>query len=205
MRIAGVVLPLALAIAAGSAIASPPTAQIVEDGTTLDVVYWPTPAAVVDAMIDVADVKPTDLVYDLGCGDGRIVVAAAKRGARGIGFDLNPKRVREARRNAERNRVQQLVEIRRADIFKVDFRQADVVFMYLLPEVITDLKPALARLKPGARIVSHEFGMRGAKADRIVRVAAPADKSPLDKRRRETETHKILLWRLPWKEQIEAT
>lgn len=193
--------PLALVLVAGAALADLPSWKIVEDGATLDVVYWPTPAPVVDAMLDLAQVKRSDLVYDLGCGDGRIVVTAAKRfGAHGIGIDLNPARVRESRQNVRKSHVEKLVDIRRADIFTVDFERADVVFLYLLPGILTALKPQLAKLRPGARIVSHEFAMAGAVPERIVRVIAPSDGGPRRDGVPLPDSHKIYLWRVPWEE-----
>jgi SAM-dependent methyltransferase len=197
-----VALPCALVLVAGAALADLPSWKIVEDGTSLDVVYWPTPAPVVDAMLDLAQVKRTDLVYDLGCGDGRIVVTAAQRfGAHGIGFDLNPARVHESLQNVRRSHVAKLVQIRRADIFTVDLEKADVVFVYLLPGILTALEPQLAKLRPGSRIVSHEFAMAGAKPERVVRVIAPSDGSPHRDGVPLPDSHKVYLWRVPWDEQ----
>lgn len=127
----------------------------------LDVPYVPTPMPVVDAMLDMARVRTQDLVCDLGCGDGRIVVRAASRfGCRGVGVDLNPERVREARENALRAKVSALTRFEVGDVFEFDFSAADVVTMYLLPSVNLKLRPRLQReLKPGSRIVSHDFDM----------------------------------------------
>jgi SAM-dependent methyltransferase len=127
----------------------------------LDVPYVPTPMPVVDAMLDLAKVGKSDVVYDLGCGDGRIVVRAAQRfGSRGVGVDLNPERVREAKDNARKSNVTQLTRFEVGDVFEFDFSPATVVTMYLLPSVNLKLRPRLQQeLKPGTRIVSHDFHM----------------------------------------------
>lgn len=127
----------------------------------LDVPYVPTPMPVVDAMLDLAKVGKSDVVYDLGCGDGRIVVRAASRfGCRGVGVDLNPERVREAKANASRSGVAELTRFEVGDVFEFDFSPATVVTMYLLPSVNLKLRPRLQKeLKPGTRLVSHDFHM----------------------------------------------
>jgi SAM-dependent methyltransferase len=128
---------------------------------TLDVPYVPTPQEVVDKMLEMANVKPGDVVYDLGCGDGRIVITAAQRhGARGVGVDLDPERITEARANARKAGVADRVAFRVEDLFRTDIRDASVVTLYLLPEVNQRLKPRLQKeLTPGTRIVSHSFSM----------------------------------------------
>ena len=136
-----------------------------------DVPYVPTPKVVVDKMLEVADVKPGDVLYDLGSGDGRIVVTAAQRfGVRGVGIDINPERIQEAEANAKQAGVQELTEFRQEDLFKADFGNATVVTMYLLPSVNNRLKPQLLNLKPGTRIVSHAFDIEGWEPDRVVEV-----------------------------------
>ncbi|HYD78469.1 MAG TPA: methyltransferase domain-containing protein [Paucimonas sp.] len=127
----------------------------------LDVPYVPTPQSVVDKMLDLAKVKAGDVVYDLGCGDGRIVVTAAKeRGARGVGIDLNPERIAEANANAKKAGVAQKVKFVVGDLYKADFSDANVVTLYLLPEVNRKLRPQLwKQLKVGTRVVSHDFDM----------------------------------------------
>ena len=127
----------------------------------LDVPYVPTPVTVVDAMLDLAKVTKSDVVYDLGCGDGRIVVRAATRfGCRGVGVDLNPERVKEAKANAIRANVTELTRFEVGDVFDFDFSGATVVTMYLLPSVNLKLRPRLLKeLKPGTRLVSHDFHM----------------------------------------------
>lgn len=136
-----------------------------------DVVFIPSPERVVEEMLALAGVRKTDLVYDLGCGDGRIVVAAAKKhGCLAFGFDLDPQRVEESRRNVTRSSVGHLVRIEQRDLFTVDLSGADVVFVYLLPELNVRLIPQFERMKPGARIVSHDFDLAGIVPDRVVQV-----------------------------------
>jgi len=127
----------------------------------LDVPYVPTPPEVVEKMLELAQVGAKDVVYDLGCGDGRIVIAAAKqRGARGVGIDIDPERIGEARANAQKEGVADQARFRVGDLFKSDFSRATVVTLYLLPEINRRLRPQLWRqLKVGTRVVSHEFDM----------------------------------------------
>ncbi|MGD9945785.1 MAG: class I SAM-dependent methyltransferase [Burkholderiaceae bacterium] len=123
-----------------------------------DVIWVPTPEAVVDSMLDMAKVKPGDQVVDLGAGDGRIAIAAAKRGARAMGIEYNPNMVELARRNAEKAGVKN-VEFRQGDIFQSDFSHADVITLYLLPTLNERLRPILLDMKPGTRVASHQFTM----------------------------------------------
>lgn len=136
-------------------------AEATRPARKLDVWYVPTPHEVVDRMLYEAKLRPTDVVYDLGCGDGRMVIAAAKKfGTRGVGVDLDPARIKEARANAKAAGVEQLVTFRVGDMFETDLREANVVLLYLLPELNRRLKPKLfAELRPGARVVSHDFDM----------------------------------------------
>ncbi|MBN2131622.1 MAG: methyltransferase domain-containing protein [Sedimentisphaerales bacterium] len=157
-----------------------------------DVVFVPTPHEVVKKMLELAQVKETDLVYDLGCGDGRIVVAAAKEyGCRGVGYDINPKRVKESLENVEKSGVGHLVRIEQEDIFTLDLSQANVITLYLLPKLNVKLIPQLEKLKPGSRIVSHDFAMRGVKPDKVVTVT-------LDDSWQE---HTVYLWTTPLKKE----
>jgi SAM-dependent methyltransferase len=128
-------------------------------GVKLDVPYISTPVPVVDAMLRLAAVRPGDLVYDLGCGDGRIVVTAARDfGARGVGIDIDPRRIEEANALARANGVQAQVRFAVQDLFKTDFSEATVLALYLYPELNAKLLPKLrAELKPGTRVVSHQF------------------------------------------------
>lgn len=127
----------------------------------LDVPYVPTDPEVVQAMLRLAELKPGDRLYDLGCGDGRIVIEAARsQGARGTGIDLDPERIAEARNNAKEAGVQDRVNFLQTDLLKADFSDADVVSLYLLPSVNLKLRPQLwKQLRPGTRIVSHDFDM----------------------------------------------
>jgi len=128
---------------------------------TPDVIFVPTPDTVVQAMLDVANVTSSDVVYDLGCGDGRIVIAAARdRGARGVGIDIDPSRIREATANARAAGVTDKVQFMEADLFATDISEATVVTLYLLPSLNRKLMPKLLEeLRPGTRIVSHAFDM----------------------------------------------
>jgi SAM-dependent methyltransferase len=123
--------------------------------------FVPTPQEVVDRMLEMAAVKAGDVVYDLGCGDGRLVVTAAKRfGVRGVGVDIDPDRIAESKANAKREGVEKLVEFRQQDARDVNVSEATVVTLYLLTEANLELRPRLqAELKPGSRVVSHQFGM----------------------------------------------
>jgi len=126
-----------------------------------DVPYVPTAEEAVQVMLKLADVKNSDIVYDLGCGDGRIVIAAAKTyGAHGVGIDINPQRIREAKENAKKAGVENLVRFEENDLFKSDIHEATVVTLFLLPKVNLRLRPKLLHdLKPGTRIVSNTFDM----------------------------------------------
>jgi SAM-dependent methyltransferase len=133
--------------------------------------FVPSPQDVVDKMIELAGVKKGDTVYDLGSGDGRIVIAAAKKGAKAVGFEIDPDLVKESRDNIRKAGVQELAEIRNQDIRTVDLSPASVVTMYLLPDVNLKLKPNLSsQLKPGSRVVSHSFDMGEWKPDKTERV-----------------------------------
>jgi predicted RNA methylase len=130
-----------------------------------------SPDRVVDEMVKLADLTEQDVVYDLGCGDGRIVVTAAlQSGCRGVGYDIDPKLVAEATRNAEEHGVGDRVDIVEQDIFSVDLSQADVCMMYLLPWMMNKLVPQFEQMKPGSRIVVHEFWIEQVVPDRIVEI-----------------------------------
>jgi hypothetical protein len=138
-----------------------------------DVIFVPTPQEVVDEMLRMAAVKKGDVLYDLGSGDGRIPITAARKyGVRGVGIDIDPERIREANENAKRNGVTDLVKFRQEDLFKADFREATVVTLYLLPDLNEKLRPKLwAELKPGTRIVSHQFEMGQWKPEKVVELS----------------------------------
>jgi len=157
-----------------------------------DVVFVPTPQDVVDKMLELAKVKNGDLIYDLGCGDGRIVVTAAQKyGCRAIGYDIDPLRVAESLENVEHNNVGHLVRIEQKDIFTLDLSRANVVTLYLLPELNVELIPQLEKLKPGSRIVSHDFDMEGVKPDEVVQIVSKEDGIE----------HEIYLWTAPLKKE----
>ncbi len=141
------------------------------DGQELDVPYVSTPHNVVEEMLDVAHVGSDDYVIDLGCGDGRIIITAAKHGAYGHGIDLDPERIREAKENAREAGVQDKVMFLQEDLFKTDFTRANVITMYLLSSVNLKLRPILLeRLEPGTKIVSHNFDMGDWKPDKKIEV-----------------------------------
>jgi len=171
----------------------------------IDVIYWATPQPVVDKMLELAGTKPSDVVYDLGCGDARTLVTAARRyGARGFGFDIDPRRVREARENVRQHGVEKLVTIEEADIFKLDLSPADVVFLFLLTRLNERLKPQLEQLRPGTRIVSHEFDLPGAVPSRVIRVPGPPD-GPPDTDPSVRKMHTLYLWKVPWRTEKAPT
>jgi SAM-dependent methyltransferase len=130
-----------------------------------DVIWVPTPEELVAAMLDMAKVTPADFVIDLGSGDGRIAIAAAKRGARALGIEFNPDMVALSRENAQEAGVADKATFRQADIFETDFSKATVVTMYLLPDLNLRLRPKILDLKPGTRVVSHAFTMDDWEAD----------------------------------------
>lgn len=136
-------------------------AALAQQDRPLDVPYVPTPQSVVDRMLELGEVGASDYVIDLGSGDGRIPVTAAKRyGARAMGVDLNPKRIEEARQNATENGVTDKVEFKNQNLFDTPIGEADVLTMYLLPRVNVQLRPRiLSELEPGSRVVSHAFDM----------------------------------------------
>ena len=125
-----------------------------------DVVYDPTPPEVVAAMLEMAQLRAGDVLYDLGSGDGRIPITAAKRyGIRAVGIDIDPVRIDEAEANAREHGVSQRVRFRQEDLFEADFSEATVVTLYLFPDLNLKLRPRLLALRPGTRIVSHRFDM----------------------------------------------
>ncbi len=156
-----------------------------------DVPYVPTTEAAVQAMLKLGEVKQTDVVYDLGCGDGRIVIAAAKNlGARGVGIDINPVRIGEANENARKAGVEKLVRFEENDLFEADIHEATVVTLFLLPHINLKLRPKLLHdLKPGTRIVSNTFDMGDWKPEKEFIVPDTEVDSFL--------SHKLFLWIVP--------
>ncbi|TXK50542.1 class I SAM-dependent methyltransferase [Pontibacter qinzhouensis] len=138
----------------------------------LDVPYVPTRQVVVDAMLDLAKVSANDVLFDLGCGDGRIVITAAqKHGATGTGVDIDPDRIKEANENAKKANVSDKVNFVEGNLFEMDFSKATVVTLYLLPDINLKLRPQLMKqLKPGTRVVSHAFEMGDWKPEQTVNV-----------------------------------
>jgi SAM-dependent methyltransferase len=175
--------------------AAPAAKEPAVESVRADVVFVPTPNDVVMKMLDLAKVGKGDLVYDLGCGDGRIVVLAAKkRGARGVGYDIDPQRIRECHANAKQYQVEDLVRFEQEDIFKLDLSKATVVTLYLLPSLNVRLIPQLDKLNPGTRIVSHDFDMQGVKPEQVVTVHSKED----------NEDHRLYLWTTPLKKEKPA-
>jgi len=193
-------------------VADAATADASAEEPALDIIYVPTPQKVVDKMLEVAKVTKSDVVYDLGCGDGRIVVSAAKKiGARGLGFDLDPERVKEANENVRGANVGQLVSIKNENVFSVDLTPATVVTLYLLPEINVKLIPQLEKMRAGSRIVSHDFDMAGVVPDGHWTITASefvdaegysgwkGAAVPEDKKNYKERTHDIYLWTVPLK------
>jgi SAM-dependent methyltransferase len=165
-----VVAGILLALAACAALAETPAPA---PPAALDVPFVPSPNDAVAAMLKLAGVTKADVVYDLGSGDGRIVIAAARRGARGVGIDIDPARVAEGERNARAAGVADRVRFVRQDLFDADIRDATVVTLYLLPRINLRLRPKLlADLKPGTRVVSYGFDMGDWAPERSVEVGS---------------------------------
>lgn len=179
--------PLAAQTNATATATATPTPASSSGQRELDVPYVPTHEAVVDEMLKMAEVKGSDLLYDLGSGDGRIPITAAQRfGTRGVGIDLNPVRVREADENARKANVTDKVKFIEGDLFKEDFSQATVLTLYLLPEVNMKLRPKILQMKPGTRVVSHNYDMGDWKPEKTKTVTTP-----------DGTQHYIFFWRVP--------
>jgi len=172
---------------------TPPAVEPPAEPKRPDVVFVPTPAEVVAKMLELAQVTSKDVVYDLGCGDGRIVVAAAKLGCRAYGFDVDPQRIKESKENVEKNGVGNLATIEQKDIFTLDLSKATVVTLYLLPNLNVKLIPQLEKLQPGCRIVSHDFDMRGVTPDKEVQVEGDGGYE-----------HTVYLWTTPLKKEAQT-
>jgi hypothetical protein len=164
---------------------------------TPDIEFVPTPQNVVDKMLEVAEIKKDDVLYDLGCGDGRIPVTASKQfKIKTIGFDLDPVRVHESRENVRKNCMEDFVTIELKDVFKVDLSPATVVTLYLLPALNVKLIPQLEKLKPGSRIVTHDFDMKGVEPEKTWTVVAPDHRPP-----HKDREHYVYLFRTPLKKK----
>lgn len=155
-----------------------------------DVPYVPTTDAVVAKMLELAKVGPKDVVYDLGSGDGRIIITAAKKyGATGLGVDIDPERIKEANQNAQEAKVTDKVKFKQGDLFELDLSPATVVTLYLLPDVNMKLRPKLLKeLKPGTRVVSHNYHMGDWKPEQTVQL----------------EGHTVYFWTIPEKKSQAA-
>lgn len=161
----------------------PHLAQAAPRTRTPDVIFVPTPNDVVNKMLEMAKVTAKDVVYDLGCGDGRIVITAAQRyGCRGVGIDIDPERIREATENVQKGKVADKVKFIQGDLFEADISEATVVTLYLLTELNLKLRPKLMKdLRPGTRVVSHAFSMGDWKPERTEHVNGAS----------------VYLWRIP--------
>lgn len=160
---------------------------------TPDVPFVPTTEEAVQAMIKLAGVKAGDIVYDLGCGDGRIVIAAAKLGAKAVGIDIDPQRIKEANENARKAGVENAVRFEENDLFKANFREATVVTLFLLSTVNMKLRPKLlAELKPGTRVVSNTFDMGDWKPEKEITIGNEDDEDSF-------LSHRFFLWTVPAK------
>jgi SAM-dependent methyltransferase len=169
-----------------------------------DVIFVPTPQAVVDEMLRMAEIGPKDVLYDLGCGDGRIVVTAAQRyGVKAVGYDIDPLRVQEAREKVRIAGVGHLVRIEQADVFTLDLTGASVITLYLLPQLNVRLMPQLARLRTGTRILSHNFDMRGAKPVEVRHVTVEPGGDG-DFFVDEDGNHTVYKWLVPWEPEQTA-
>jgi SAM-dependent methyltransferase len=153
-----------------------------------EVLFIPTPDDIVTRMLELAKVGKEDVVYDLGCGDGRILVAAAKMyHCRAVGFDIDPRRVKDSRENLRRNLVDKLASAEEKNLFDVDLRPASVITLYLSPKYNARLIPKLEQLRPGSRIVSHLYGMEGIEPDRVRDYKSEKDE----------HVHTLYLWTTP--------
>jgi SAM-dependent methyltransferase len=156
-----------------------------------DVIFVPTPQAVVDKMLETAKVTKDDVVYDLGCGDGRIVCTAARKyKCKAFGFDIDPERIKDcaASKKKESAETQKLITFEKKDIFTLDLSKATVVTLYLLPSLNVKLVPQLMKLKAGSRIVSHDFDMEGYTPEKTIKVSVKDDRE-----------HPVYLWTAPLK------
>ncbi len=156
-----------------------------------DVPFVTTPDNVTRAMLDLAKVTSGDYVIDLGSGDGRIVIEAARRGARGLGVEIDPRLVAESEAHARKAGVSSRAFFREMDLYKTDLTPASIITMYLLPEVNLQLRPKLLRLRPGTRVVSHDWDMGDWKPDRTITLAVPDKAIGLEK------SSKVHLWIVP--------
>jgi precorrin-6B methylase 2 len=159
-----------------------------------DCVYVPTPHDVTVKMLEMARLKKTDLVYDPGCGDGRLCVTAAKQyGCKAVGFEIVPELIEQAKKNVKRRNVESLVKIENQDIFKLDYSKATVLTIYLLPHMIERLIPSFEKMAPGSRIVAHDYHLPGIVADKSIEMTSKEDNSK----------HYLYFYQLPLKRSAE--
>jgi len=174
---------------------TPIKAQSIFEDVTVDVPYINMPQKDIEKILEMAQVGPNDLLYDLGSGDGRIVIAAVeKRGARGVGVEINGELVRESRRKAERAGIAERATFIENDLFKVDFREATVVTLYLMPDLNLDLRPTLLSLRPGTRVISHSWDMGEWQPDEAVLTPSLTVRMFPDRKVRRS---RIYLWVIP--------
>jgi ribosomal protein L11 methylase PrmA len=153
-----------------------PKREVAKSMRTPDVVYVGTAYDLISKMLQMAQPRKSDIVYDLGCGDGRILVLAAQKyGCRGVGYDIDPVRIQDSKENAARNHVEKLVTILQEDIFTVDLSKADVIPLYLLPDMNRRLLPQLDKMKPGSRIVCHNYDLDEIVSDKVITVISNED------------------------------
>jgi SAM-dependent methyltransferase len=158
-----------------------------------EVLFIPTPDDIVTRMLELAKVGKEDVVYDLGCGDGRILVAAVKKyHCRAVGFDIDPRRVKDSRENLRKNSVENLASAEEKDLFDVDLRPASVITLYLSPKYNARLIPKLEQLKPGSRIVSHLYGIEGIEPDQVRDYKSEKDE----------HVHTLYLWTTPLRKKV---
>lgn len=155
-------------------------------------IHVPTPMVIVEKMLEMAGVNKDDLLYDLGCGDGRIVIAAAsKYGCKAVGYDIDERKVKQATENVKKQGLEELVEVKHKDIFELNLQKASVITLFLLPEMNIQLLPQLEKLSDGSRIVCHEFALKDIQHDRKVTITTQPDGVPRD----------VYLYTLPLKKQ----
>lgn len=192
LALLGLLIACGVGVGTWCVLSAPPSYSPPQNRPIPDVPFVPTPHDIVMEMLKLAEVGPNDVVYDLGCGDGRIVVAAAKHfGAKAVGVDKNPQRVAESLENVKKNGVQDKVTIIQDDLFNIDLSPATVITMYLLPSVNNALLPKLEKLKPGTRIVSHDFDIDGVRPKKVLRVQSSES-------HRE---HTIYFWVVPFEKE----
>jgi len=175
IRTTGMILAGLTLVGLGGLVATA-RAQIPDDKITCRIIYVPTPESVVNKMLDMAKVKDGDMVYDLGCGDGRVLaMAATQHKAKGVGVDIDPARIKDSAETMKKYKVPEgMVEIRQGDALKVkDLEKATVIMLYMLPEFMEKLEGQISKMKPGTRVVAHDYAFPNLKADQVVEFKGP--------------------------------